>query len=68
MTVAFQADLVMAPRGESIAAGLLTNEAGASLEVGGAHWFAECGGDDAKADAESTDKVNGQIQINVCSC
>jgi hypothetical protein len=54
----------MEPKGESMIAELLKNEAGASLEVGGAHWFASTGGEgEGEAEAESRQEVDGTMAI-----
>jgi Beta galactosidase small chain len=54
----------MEPKGESMVAELLKNEAGASLEVGGAHWFASTGGE-GEAEAEPQQEVDGTMAIEV---
>jgi hypothetical protein len=53
----------MEPKGESIAAAFLASaEGGASLELGGAHWFAASEGTEEPPD-ESDQLVDGKITI-----
>ena len=57
----------MEPKGESIAAAFLASaEGGASLELGGAHWFAASEGAQDQDD-ESDKAVEGIITIEVRS-
>ena len=56
----------MEAKGESALAAWLQNEGGASLELGGAHWFADAKAAAGAPSAHAAD-LSGQLLINVCS-
>ena len=63
---ALQADITMAPQGESMAAAFLESEAGAaSLEAGGAHWLAEAAADESHDEAEDAAAIDSTIALQV---
>lgn len=52
----------MEPKGEQLF-GVPTDAAGASLEVGGAHWFAQA--EEQQEQEAGEDIVNGEVEIMV---
>jgi hypothetical protein len=58
-----QARLVQESKGERIAADLVQSESGASLEVGGAHWFASAPG--SNLDEDASQDMSGKLSIEV---
>jgi hypothetical protein len=43
-----------------------THHAGASLETGGAHWFAQAEGEEDDAE-DDKDEITGKVHITVCA-
>lgn len=60
-----QVDAVLTATGKSVL-GKASASGGASLEVGGAHWFAEA--KEEEAPTEEQEDIDGSIGVVVCLC